>query len=321
MRARRRVRRTGAGLALVLGVTTALVGAAGSPGAAAEPVTCGGAVATIVGTDGPDDLVGTPGIDVVQLGAGDDTFRGLGGDDWICDGDGDDRIDSGPGDDWIFAGAGDDQIVTGDGDDEVRAEPGTGDDDIRTGRGHDVLFGTGGRGTRIDTGPGPDFVNATFLTGPVRLGSGNDTIHFDRTSGPLYGGPGDDLFVGFPAQPGSSIPGGPGDNTVTTSVVLGGPGKDTLQPGPGPSRVDVPRNRADWVGGRIRFHGIRQFLGSVRDDVMIGGPAAETFIALTGDDVIRGGGGDDVLIGGPGQDRAYGGPGRDRCRAEVKRSC
>jgi Ca2+-binding RTX toxin-like protein len=53
---------------------------------------CGGAVPTIVGTDGDEVLVGTSGVDVIDGLGGDDTISGLAGDDVICGGSGHDAI-------------------------------------------------------------------------------------------------------------------------------------------------------------------------------------------------------------------------------------
>ncbi|WP_282698014.1 hypothetical protein [Streptomyces sp. CC208A] len=66
--------------AQVLGAA-ALVGL-GAEGAAAQPVTCFGAVATVTGTQGTpgdDVIIGTPGNDRIDGGGGDDRICGLGG--------------------------------------------------------------------------------------------------------------------------------------------------------------------------------------------------------------------------------------------------
>jgi Ca2+-binding RTX toxin-like protein len=71
-------------LAVVLVVAwgTTITGAA--PAAAEDAPICNGITATIVGTDGDDDLTGTGGDDVVWLGPGDDTFVSYGGTDTVC---------------------------------------------------------------------------------------------------------------------------------------------------------------------------------------------------------------------------------------------
>ena len=78
----------------------------------AEPSTCMGAPATIVGdadatpgdgvirgTDGNDIIVGTEGPDKIEGGGGDDRICGQGGDDSLIGGDGFDRTNGGPGKD------------------------------------------------------------------------------------------------------------------------------------------------------------------------------------------------------------------------------
>jgi uncharacterized delta-60 repeat protein len=53
--------------------------------------------ATIVGTQGPDEITGTPHRDVIAALGGKDTVRGLSGADLICGGKGRDKISGGPG--------------------------------------------------------------------------------------------------------------------------------------------------------------------------------------------------------------------------------
>src|SRR4051794_29572196 len=75
--------------------------------AVADTPSCNGRPATVVGTDGADEIVGTAGPDVIVGGAGDDTIYGLGGDDVICAyGDADDNGATGADyDDLLFGGA------------------------------------------------------------------------------------------------------------------------------------------------------------------------------------------------------------------------
>jgi poly-gamma-glutamate capsule biosynthesis protein CapA/YwtB (metallophosphatase superfamily) len=92
-------------------------------------VYCGSRRATILGTEGPDQIQGTPGDDVIVTRGGSDVVLAAGGDDTICAGDGDDLVVGGSGRDRLFGGPGDD-ILLGDGDDIVSGDRG----DDRCGR-------------------------------------------------------------------------------------------------------------------------------------------------------------------------------------------
>src|SRR5262249_61789201 len=76
-------------------------------GSAQNESTCFGAAATIVGTQGDDQIIGTPGPDVIVTLGGGDSVIGLGGDDRICLGDGNDIVLPGAGNDMIDGGPGD----------------------------------------------------------------------------------------------------------------------------------------------------------------------------------------------------------------------
>jgi Ca2+-binding RTX toxin-like protein len=106
------------------------------------PVICAGRVATIVGTDGPDNLVGTDGPDVIAAFSGDDDIIGLGGNDVVCGSGGRDAVRGGSGDDAIKAGGGHDRLKGEGGDDRLQGKGGP--DSLKGGRGNDVL--KGGRG-------------------------------------------------------------------------------------------------------------------------------------------------------------------------------
>src|SRR5688500_16896443 len=78
----------------IVGTVTGLMVLASAPAAQAVPE-CFGEEATIVGTNGPDNLEGTAGNDVIVGGGGDDVINGNGGDDRICGNDGGDELDVG----------------------------------------------------------------------------------------------------------------------------------------------------------------------------------------------------------------------------------
>ncbi|HSQ37006.1 MAG TPA: peptidoglycan-binding protein [Acidimicrobiia bacterium] len=150
---------TGRPLRILIGALL-LTGVLASPGVAAgeEPVLCQGAVATIVGTDGPNELVGTDGRDVIVGLGGDDYIEGLGGDDLICAGSGDDVVRGGLGDDRILGEAGDD-FLYGDGGSDYLVG-GVGDDVLEGGSGSDQLLG----------GPGSDELWGSACTPIASMG-------------------------------------------------------------------------------------------------------------------------------------------------------
>jgi Ca2+-binding RTX toxin-like protein len=96
------------------------------------PPTCDGKPATIVGTDGRDDLKGTQGPDViVGLGGNDINIKGLGGNDVICGGKGWDFLWGGWGKDTLLGQAGRDAIDGGDGKDRCEGGKGKDSGDLR----------------------------------------------------------------------------------------------------------------------------------------------------------------------------------------------
>ena len=134
----------------------ALLGAA--PAGAQDTPTCDGLEATIIGTEGRDNLRGTPGDDVIVGLGGPDRIVGLGGNDTICGGEGRDRIRGNNGKDTIFGEGGRDRIHGGGGADTIRGNGGNdrlnggnGNDTIRGNRGNDVINGDAGADDCVDT--------------------------------------------------------------------------------------------------------------------------------------------------------------------------
>jgi Ca2+-binding RTX toxin-like protein len=90
-----------------LGLTTlAALGFSGPASAApASGYECRGVAATIVGTNGADEIEGTRKRDVIVALAGNDEIDGNGGNDLICAGAGRDDVDGGSGNDRIYQGS------------------------------------------------------------------------------------------------------------------------------------------------------------------------------------------------------------------------
>jgi Ca2+-binding RTX toxin-like protein len=97
--------------------------------------TCGGKVATIVGSAANDTITGTSGADVIIGLTGADTISGGGGNDVICGGDGNDTITGGDGADTISGGDGRDDLYGGGQADDL--DGGLGLDSIRGDAGAD----------------------------------------------------------------------------------------------------------------------------------------------------------------------------------------
>lgn len=151
-----------------------------------EPVYCGDEIATIVGTDGADNLVGTEDDDVIAGLGGDDIIDGLGGDDLICAGLGNDTVQGGSGLDWISGDEGNDDLDGGAGDDRISG--GTGEDTLAGGLGTNYLNGDDGNDI-ITGGDEQDEIDGGLGDDEVRGGAGDDAVD---------GGPGDDLVDGGP---------------------------------------------------------------------------------------------------------------------------
>ena len=112
-----------------------------------SPPTCGGEVATIIGTPGhdrgPNKLLGTAGEDVILGRGGDDVIKGRGEDDIICGGGGADKLRGHSGFDLLYGNRGRDHLIGGADFDHLRG--GKGKDSCRD-DGVDFLKGCNRKG-------------------------------------------------------------------------------------------------------------------------------------------------------------------------------
>ncbi len=74
------------------------------------PQKCHGQDATIVGTDGSDEIRGTDRADVIVAGAGDDRVNALDGNDRVCGGKGNDSLRGRRQADVLYGGVGSDYL-------------------------------------------------------------------------------------------------------------------------------------------------------------------------------------------------------------------
>ena len=115
-------------------------------------VSCGGKLATRVGTVGADNITGTAGPDVINLLGGNDTANGGDGNDIICGGAGNDTMNGGNGRDRLLGQGGND-ISNGDAGND-RLKGGGGNDNMNGGTGNDRCIG----------GPGSDTASSCETT-------------------------------------------------------------------------------------------------------------------------------------------------------------
>jgi Ca2+-binding RTX toxin-like protein len=127
---------------------------------------CHGAIVTILGTPGIDNLTGTAGNDVIEGLAGNDVIYGLAGNDTICGGDGDDSMDGGLGTDTMYGNAG--------------------NDTLHGRENEDLMYGQDGNDT-LNGGPANDTLNG---------GAGNDSLYGRENNDILYGRDGNDALFG-----------------------------------------------------------------------------------------------------------------------------
>jgi len=324
--------------------------ATAADGSAQDELTCFGAPATIVGTQGNDQIVGTPGPDVIVTLGGDDSVIGLGGDDRICLGDGNDIVLPGAGNDSIDGGPGDSDGVTYDdatGPMHVDLQAGT----ATGGSGTDTLTGIedAGGSPFDDTILGDANINVLFGEG------GNDTLDGRAHSDALDGEAGNDTLIGHPGDGDaaayvdaangvnvdlqSGVATGDGRDTLTNvESVLGSTHADTLAGNEGLNFLmgfggsDAVDGRggfdiADFIdpananlvtgvatsNGTEKLRNIEGLAGSATGADHLVGNAQQNFLeGYGGNDVLTGGGGPDVIFGDQGDDRIDGGPGDDK---------
>jgi|GEM_PF-123893 len=101
--------------------------------------------------------------------------------------------------------------------------------------------------------------------------------------------------------------GGSGDGTAFDDVILGTPGRDTINAGGGNDTICSGGGRDSVDGGA----GDDLIFGGGGHDVLRGGSGADTIYGQPGADNIRGEGGEDTLLGGTGYDTLDGGDNDD----------
>jgi len=94
------------------------------PQPSAPSAICRGKQATLVGSNGADQISGTPGADVIVGLGGNDKLSGLGGNDVICGAKGNDTLKGGKGKDILLGQKGDDKLKGAGGNDKLSGKKG-----------------------------------------------------------------------------------------------------------------------------------------------------------------------------------------------------
>lgn len=171
-----------------------------------------------------------------------------------------------------------------------------GADVIVTGDGFDQVHGLGGD-DRICTGRGGDDLYGE--DGRDRLAAGRDGLFPDDdvvTADLLVGGPGDDFLDGGPGLR-------PERRGLDDQVVYRG--------SPNPVHLDLSEGVARIGPDQDTLVSVEDVVGSPQADTLVGDGWENDLTGLQGDDVLRGLDGFDRPDGGPGADDAYGGPAYD----------
>ncbi|MBA2639433.1 MAG: hypothetical protein H0U77_05475 [Nocardioidaceae bacterium] len=264
--------------AMAVGPAGAAVDASGDVAVAPE---CAGHAATIVGTDGDDEIVGTTGADVIVALDGEDRVRSGPGPDVICGGPLADFLDGEAGRDRVYGG-GDDLVTT------YRR------DFVIGGSGDDVLWADA-------EGPGR----------PVADGGGGDALLAEEGDDRLVGGPGADTLG---ADEGNDRVNGRGGNDYVSGAygddyLQGGGGHDTLAP----DQTDDAGGSDQIVGGAGRDTvSYQERNESVDVDLAAGFATGAGFDVIAAVEDAEGGRGDDLLAGTDGPNALSGGDGADR---------
>ena len=161
----------------------------------------------------------------------------------------------------------------------------------------------------------------------ANLGDGNDSFDAGAVVVPLfaYGEAGDDRLESPAFAAGSLLNGGSGNDTLDpgtgfNDAVVGGDGVDTVDYSSRTAAVTVD-NQGGYSSGdpaqgeydRV-MPDVERLLGGSGADTLRGGDGNETLLGGGGADRLDGGAGDDTLDGGAGNDRLDGGTGADTVR-------
>ncbi|HEY1629653.1 MAG TPA: calcium-binding protein, partial [Tepidisphaeraceae bacterium] len=244
----------------------------------------------VYGEAGNDSMSGDDGNDRLVGGVGNDAVRGDDGSDTLVAGSGADTLQGGNDRDVVtFAGETRNVVITLDG----VADSGVGrqglvvDSDIENavgGNGDDLLIGNNQRNS-LSGGPGKDTVEGL---------NGNDTLSGNDGNDQLNGGNGDDVLRGG----------------LGTDVLIGGKGTDTADYSDHTANLTITlnSNADDGAAGENDFiqadvenvtggSGNDSITGNTHglDNVLDGGPGADTLIAGHGHDTLLGNDGNDLL--------------------------
>jgi len=301
--------------------------------------------ATIIGTEGPDELTGTIGNDTIYGLGGDDFIDGREGADQMRGGAGNDdyRIDN-PGDVVVeLPGEGVDRILVGfsytiaaGNDIEVLAttnDAGTSHIDFTGNELANSIYGNNGYNV-INGGAGDDYIVAFAGDDYIVGGDGNDLIDGGLGADGIFGGAGNDYIVGGGGQ--DVLRGEDGDDTLINSSSgqsLGGAGNDVLIDGTaaGGTGNDVYIGSGSFIEYAGEGTDYYEATASINlsgtsweiEVISTANDAGTAAINITandlsqsvygnaGDNVLSGVGGDDYVVGLGGNDTLNGGDGND----------
>jgi hypothetical protein len=169
----------------------------------------------------------------------------------------------------------------------------------------------------VDVGDGDDSVSGS---GQVKGGAGNDVL----SGSSLDGGPGDDTLKGTDQT--DVLTGGPGHDTIdggagNDTIVDGGAGpeRDAVDGGPGTDLLaydgrddPIDLSLQEPSGAEDALAGVENLRGGDGNDRLTGDAGSNGIDGGVGDDTIAGGDGKDSMTGGPGSDVVQGGAGNDK---------
>ncbi len=200
-------------------------------------------------------------------------------------------VSAGDGNDIVFGTMADDQITGGNGDDRLI---GMGGDDVLAGdAGSDTLLGGAGSDW-LQGGSGDDLVRGQ--------GTSGDWISGGRGTNTLDGGAGGDRLVEVT----------PAESIVLTANELRLDGDLSTLTGLQIASLYATGSRV--LSDARDFRGDVTLGGTMGDDTLLGGAAADLLLGFGGDDLLVSGAGRDTLNGHGGRDSLYGGAGADLLR-------